>query len=97
MAASHHGRRLLLDEPTAALDLRTEADLLDSLQRLMQGRTVVIVAHRLSTIRHADTIHVLDHGRIAESGAHDELLARNGHYAGLWRAADREASTPADA
>ena len=75
---------LLLDEPTAALDQRTEADLLESLHRLMDGRTVVIVAHRLSTIRHADIIHVLAHGSIVESGTHDDLLARQGSYARLW-------------
>jgi ABC-type multidrug transport system fused ATPase/permease subunit len=78
---------LLLDEPTAALDLRTEADLLESLQHLMHGRTVMIVAHRLSTIRNADCIHVLDQGRIVESGTHDELLAQNTAYALLWNAA----------
>jgi ABC-type multidrug transport system fused ATPase/permease subunit len=76
---------LLLDEPTAALDLQTEADLIDGMTHLMEGRTVVIVAHRLSTIRHADTIHVLDAGVIAESGTHDALLAAGGLYASLWR------------
>ena len=79
---------LLLDEPTAALDLRTEADLLASLQGLMRGRTVVIVAHRLSTIRRADCIHVLDQGRIVESGPHDALLAKGGAYAALWNAGE---------
>lgn len=80
---------LLLDEPTAALDLQTEADLLEGIEQLMAGRTVVIVAHRLSTIRHADTIHVLDRGAIVESGAHDTLLAQGGNYASLWRTMDR--------
>lgn len=80
---------LLLDEPTAALDLQTEADLLEGIEQLMAGRTVVIVAHRLSTIRHADTIHVLDRGAIVESGAHDTLLAQGGQYASLWRTMDR--------
>ncbi len=84
---------LLLDEPTAALDLRTEADLLDSLQDLMRGRTVIIVAHRLSTIRQADRIHVLDGGRIVESGPHDELLGADGAYAALWRAGEGRATS----
>jgi ABC-type multidrug transport system fused ATPase/permease subunit len=75
---------LLLDEPTAALDLRTEADLVESLQRLMEGRTTIIVAHRLSTIRHADTIHVLESGRIVESGRHDLLIIAGGRYQHLW-------------
>lgn len=75
---------LLLDEPTSALDLRTEADLLDGMAELMTGRTVLIVAHRLSTIRHADRIHVLDRGAVIESGAHGELIAAGGAYARLW-------------
>ena len=69
---------LLLDEPTSALDLATEAEFLDGLDRLMADRTVVIVAHRLSTIRDADRIYVLDAGRIVEAGSHDALLATEG-------------------
>jgi ATP-binding cassette subfamily B protein len=76
---------LVLDEATSAVDNETEAAIQRSLDRLVIGRTTLIVAHRLSTVRHADTIHVLDHGRIAESGTHDTLLARQGIYASLWR------------
>ena len=75
---------LLLDEPTSALDANTEADFLESLERLMAGRTVVIVAHRLSTIRTADRIYVLDHGRVVEDGTHHELLERDGAYRRLY-------------
>jgi ABC-type multidrug transport system fused ATPase/permease subunit len=75
---------LLLDEPTSALDLRTEADFLDGLEELMAGRTVFIVAHRLSTIRNVDRIYVLDRGRIVESGTHGDLLGRHGAYHGLY-------------
>jgi ABC-type multidrug transport system fused ATPase/permease subunit len=74
---------LLLDEPTSALDANTEADFLDSLEALMEGRTVVIVAHRLSTIRTADRIYVLDRGRVVECGTHRELLASGGAYRAL--------------
>ena len=76
---------LLLDEPTAALDLQTEADLMAGMDTLMKGRTVVIVAHRLSTIRHADQIYVVEHGQVVERGSHTELLAAKGPYAKLWR------------
>jgi len=76
---------LILDEPTAALDARTEALLLEALDRLAKGRTTFIIAHRLSTIRNADRILVLDHGEIVEQGRHSELMALGGLYAGLYR------------
>lgn len=76
---------LVLDEATSAVDNETEAAIQRSLERLVVGRTTLIVAHRLSTVRHADTIHVIDGGRIAESGTHDQLLAHDGIYASLWR------------
>src|SRR5579871_566455 len=75
---------LILDEPTAALDARTEAQLLQVLESLMKGRTTFIIAHRLSTIRKADRILVLDQGAIVEQGTHPELLARGGLYASLY-------------
>lgn len=74
---------LLLDEPTSALDANTEADFLDSLDDLMAGRTVVIVAHRLSTIRSADRIYVLSDGRVVEHGTHRQLLSERGAYRAL--------------
>lgn len=71
---------LILDEPTSAIDSRTEAVILEALDRLMAGRTSFMIAHRLSTIHHADRILVLDRGRLIESGTHDELLLHNGLY-----------------
>jgi ABC-type multidrug transport system fused ATPase/permease subunit len=74
---------LILDEPTAALDAETEAQLLDALRRLIHGRTTIIIAHRFSIIRDADRIVVLEGGRIVESGTHDTLLAVGKRYAHL--------------
>jgi len=74
---------LILDEPTSALDAETEERLVQTLEKLMKGRTTIIIAHRLSTVRFADRIVVLQNGRIMESGPHADLLARNGLYARL--------------
>ncbi|MCT0206886.1 ABC transporter ATP-binding protein [Synechococcus sp. CS-1332] len=76
---------LVLDEATAAVDNETEAAIQRSLERITASRTTLVIAHRLSTVRHADRIVVMERGKIVESGGHDDLLARNGAYAALWR------------
>ena len=75
---------LLLDEATSSLDSETEYDIQESLIAMGQGRTVLIIAHRLSTVVHADQIVVLERGKIVEQGSHDELLAKEGRYSHLW-------------
>jgi subfamily B ATP-binding cassette protein MsbA len=75
---------LILDEPSAALDAAAERQVLDGLDRLAHGRTVIMIAHRLHTLRGADVILVLQNGEIAEKGSHDELLALSGVYANLY-------------
>jgi ATP-binding cassette subfamily B protein len=81
---------LMLDEATSALDSHTEKEIQDALERVAQNRTSLVIAHRLSTVVHADNIIVLDHGEIVEQGTHLELLAKGGLYASLW-ARQREA------
>ena len=87
---------LLLDEPTSALDLETEAEIMGTLQTLMRRYTTLIVTHRLGTVHHVDCIHVLEEGRVVESGTGPDLLARGGVYARLWNATLKETQkTPA--
>jgi len=81
---------LILDEPTSSIDSKTERVILDALDDLMVGRTSFMIAHRLSTVRHADQILVLEHGRIAERGTHDQLVAAGGTYEQLYEAQTRE-------
>jgi ATP-binding cassette subfamily B protein len=75
---------LILDEATANIDTETEQWIQDALAKLMNGRTTIMVAHRLSTIQHADQIIVMHHGRIREQGTHQELLEQNGIYRKLY-------------
>ncbi|MDN3918711.1 ABC transporter ATP-binding protein [Roseateles violae] len=82
---------LILDEATSAVDNETEAAIQRSLAIVSRGRTTLVIAHRLSTVRQADAIHLLERGRIVESGRHEELLARGGAYAALWRLQTGEA------
>ena len=82
---------LLLDEATSAVDNETEAAIQRSLDRISTDRTTLVIAHRLSTVRNADVIHVLDGGRIVEQGTHDELVGREGPYAALWAVQTGEA------
>ena len=75
---------LILDEATSNVDTRTEKAIQDAMHSIMQGRTSIVIAHRLSTIRDSDLIVVMEHGEIAESGSHEELLAKKGRYYELY-------------
>jgi ATP-binding cassette subfamily B protein/subfamily B ATP-binding cassette protein MsbA len=85
---------LLLDEATASVDTETERQIQAALDRLMENRTSFVIAHRLSTVRHADRIYVLDRGRLIEQGNHEQLLAADGLYANLCRTSLMEAKLP---
>ena len=89
---------LILDEATSALDSRTEAEIMATLEAIERGRTTIMIAHRLSTVVHADKIVVLEAGRIVEQGSHAQLLARGGLYAEMWarQAKEREEALAAE-
>ncbi len=80
----HDPSILILDEATASVDPFTEAQIQEGLNVIMRDRTSIVIAHRLSTVKHADRIIVLQAGRVIEEGSHDALLARGGHYAELY-------------
>jgi ATP-binding cassette subfamily B protein len=81
---------VILDEPTSSLDVKTEGQVWRNVETLLEGRTAIVIAHRLTTARRADRIVVLEQGQIVEQGSHDELLARNGAYADMWRRGGQE-------
>jgi ATP-binding cassette subfamily B protein len=78
---------MILDEATSSIDTRTEALVQDGMDKLMKGRTVFVIAHRLSTVRNSDAIMVLDHGKIIERGTHDQLIEAKGTYYQLYTGA----------
>ena len=83
---------LILDEATSAVDNETEAAIQRSLAKVSADRTTIVIAHRLSTVRHAHRIHVLEAGQVVESGTHEDLVAEGGLYAALWRVQTGEAA-----
>ena len=82
----------VFDEATSSLDTKTEQAILANLIEVSKGMTTLIISHRLSMVVHADEILVLEQGRIVERGKHDDLLNKNGVYAAMWRAQNRQAA-----
>lgn len=95
-ALRHGARVVVLDEPTASLDVRAEAGFFEEFAGLAAGATTLLISHRFSTVRHADLIVVLEHGRVTEQGGHADLLARDGRYAELFRLQADRFTDPAD-
>jgi ATP-binding cassette subfamily B protein len=95
-ALAHEPRVLVLDEATSSVDTETEALIQEALRTLLRGRTAIVIAHRLSTVQNVDHILVLHKGRIRESGAHQELLARRGLYWRLYQLQYKDQELPAE-
>jgi ATP-binding cassette subfamily B protein len=87
---------LILDEATSSVDTETEKEIQKALDNLVRGRTTIAIAHRLSTLRQADRLVVLDRGQVVEVGHHDDLMAREGAYYRLYQAQARNVDTDAD-
>ena len=92
-----HPPILMFDEATSSLDTATEREIQESLAALSADRTTLVIAHRLSTVVHADEIIVLDEGRVVERGPHAQLLAQDGRYAQMWRLQQSAAQEPGSA
>jgi ATP-binding cassette subfamily B protein len=83
-AVLRNSQILILDEPTSAMDAKAEAELFERFHELAQGRTAILISHRLSTVKMADRIFVVDRGQVVEQGTHDDLMGRQGLYASLF-------------